>query len=174
MSMETVQKKVCIVGAYGVGKTSLVRRFVESVFDERYLSTVGVRIDKKIVPVDGSPVTFLIWDMAGEDDQHKLRTTHLRGASGFLLVVDGTRSITAERALELQKRIREVLGPVPFLVLANKSDLASEWDLSPALTATFESNGWRVLRTSAKTGENVELAFEELGRLVMAQPAKGE
>jgi small GTP-binding protein len=84
------QKKICMLGSFSVGKTSLVARYVSSVFSDKYLTTVGVKIDKKTVAVDGADVTLLLWDIYGEDDFQKLRMSYLRGASGYLLVVDGT------------------------------------------------------------------------------------
>ena len=80
-----VQKKVCMLGSFSVGKTSLVRRFVESIFSDTYLTTVGVKIDKKALQVDGNDATLMLWDIYGEDDFQKLRMSYLRGASGFLL-----------------------------------------------------------------------------------------
>ena len=76
------KKKICMVGACGVGKTSLVRRFVESIFDESYQTTIGVKIDKKLLELDGREVTLVIWDLAGEDEFAQVREAHLRGAAG--------------------------------------------------------------------------------------------
>src|SRR6478736_3867693 len=78
-----IRKKICMVGLYGVGKTSLVKRYVESIFDERYHTTIGVKIDKKDVVVDGRDVSLAIWDMAGEDEIAQVKLSHLRGASGY-------------------------------------------------------------------------------------------
>jgi len=80
-----------MVGQFGVGKTSLVRRFVDSIFDERYLSTIGVKIDRKDVTIGSASVTLMLWDLAGEDDLAQLKVSHLRGASGYILVADGCR-----------------------------------------------------------------------------------
>ena len=156
-----IRKKICLLGAAGVGKTSLARRYVESIFDERYLTTIGVRIDKKIVDAGGREVTLMIWDLAGEDALAQVRMSHLRGAEGFLLVVDGTRLETLAIARDLEARVRGELGALPFLLLANKCDLGEEWKAEDGLTEA-ERAGWRVLRTSAKTGEGVEWAFREL------------
>jgi len=93
-----IQKKVCMIGTSGVGKTSLVVKFVHSIFSEKYLTTVGVKIDKKTVAVDGNEIMLMIWDLAGDDDYQRLQTSYLRGTSGYLLVADGTRLITLDRA----------------------------------------------------------------------------
>jgi len=156
-----IRKKICMVGAAGVGKTSLVRRYVESIFDERYQTTIGVKIDKKTMQAGGREVTLLIWDMAGEDELAQVRASHLRGASGYLLVADGTRKATLETACDLERRIREALGPLPFLLLVNKGDLAAEWEAEEHMTDIARA-GWTSIRTSAKTGDGVEAAFEEL------------
>ena len=86
-----LKKKICLIGAFAVGKTSLVRRFVHSIFSEKYHTTVGVMIDKKQVNVNGLPVDLIIWDLHGEDDFQSVRMSYLRGASGCFYVADGTR-----------------------------------------------------------------------------------
>ena len=156
-----IQKKVCMVGASGVGKTSLVRRLVETIFDERYHTTVGVKIDKKRVTVKDREVTLVIWDMAGEDDLEQVRSSHLRGASGFLLVADGTRKSTLATARDLEQRIRTNIGSMPFVLLVNKSDLTNDWEADEAL-AEITRLGWHKILTSAKTGDGVERSFQQL------------
>ena len=124
-----ISKKVCMLGGFAVGKTSLVSRFVRSIFSEKYLTTVGVKIDKKTVPVPGNDVDLVLWDIYGEDDFQKMRTSYLRGANGYLLVVDGTRRSTLDTARDLHKLAVDTVGPVPHLVLVNKSDLADAWEV---------------------------------------------
>ena len=99
-----LKKKICMLGVYHVGKTSLVRSFVYSIFEDQYLSIVGVKIDKKQVEIEGQPMEFLLWDIAGEDDHFSVPLSYLRGASGYLLVIDGTRRATFDQALDLQQR----------------------------------------------------------------------
>ena len=154
------KKKICMVGACGVGKTSLVRRFVESIFDESYQTTIGVKIDKKHLELDGREVTLVIWDMAGEDEFAQVRASHLRGASGYLLVADGSRRSTLATARSLEQRIRTALGPVPFILLVNKSDLVDEWESGDVL-GEFEQLGCHRIRTSAKSGVGVDAAFQQ-------------
>lgn len=158
-----LQKKICLLGAFGVGKTSLTRRFVDSIFSEAYLTTVGVKIDKRAVTVGETPVTLLIWDIAGEDDTNAVRTSYLRGASGYLLVIDVTRALTLDVARAIHERVKTEIGDIPFLCLVNKTDV-SDWDLPEARVDALSAEGWAVLRTSAKTGEGVEVAFAELAR----------
>ena len=162
-----LQKKICMLGAFGVGKTSLVRRYVQSIFSETYLTTVGVKIDKKTVTVGTQPVLMLLWDIAGEDDVSPIRTSYLRGAAGYFLIADGTRAETLEVASSIQSRVASEIGPVPFLILLNKADLQESWEISGEPVQQLEKDGWRILRTSAKTGQGVEDAFQELAQRIL-------
>jgi len=157
-----LQKKICLLGAFGVGKTSLVRRYVDTIFSDTYLTTVGVKIDKKMVTVGAEDLALILWDIAGEDEVAAVRVTYLRGAAGYLLVVDGTRPETLDTAESIQRRIVAELGQVPFFVLLNKSDLQEDWALPAARIEALEGEGWTFRRTSAKTGIGVEEAFQEL------------
>lgn len=145
-----------MVGQFGVGKTSLVRRFVDSIFDERYLTTIGVKIDRKDVTVGSESVTLMLWDLAGEDDLAQLNASHLRGASGYILVADGCRASSLAKAVELQQRIGAQLGPVPFVLVLNKSDLRGQWEIKDAAVSGL---GWPTFETSAKAGSGVEEMF---------------
>jgi small GTP-binding protein len=158
----SLQKKLCMLGGFGVGKTSLVRRFVHSVFSDTYLTTVGVKIDKKTVELAGKTVNLILWDLAGEDDLSSLRTTYVRGAAGYLLVADGTRPATLEVALSLNQRVEAEFGKLPFALLLNKSDLRDQWAISDADIARLSDAGWWVRPSSAMTGEGVEEAFHDL------------
>jgi small GTP-binding protein len=161
--------KVCMLGGFAVGKTSLVKRFVTSLFSERYQTTIGVQIDKKELVVDGCALTIVLWDLYGEDEFQRLHASFLRGADGLLFVVDGTRAATLETALELARRFEPVVGAAPRLLLVNKDDLSAQWELREPDLARLAKQGWRILRTSAKTGAGVEQAFEELGRSILGR-----
>jgi small GTP-binding protein len=163
-----LQKKVCMLGAFGVGKTSLVRRYVQSIFSDTYLTTVGVKIDKKTLTVGDDSLILLLWDIAGEDDVSPIRMTYLRGAAGYLLVADGTRAETLEVATAIQSRVNSEIGPVPFIVLLNKADLHESWDLGEEPVDTLADAGWKFIRTSAKTGEGVDEAFQELANRIVS------
>ena len=162
-----LQKKICMLGSFAVGKTSLVRRFVESIYSDAYQTTVGVKVDKKNVKVAEKEVSLVLWDIYGEDDYQKMRWTYLRGASGFLLVADGTRRATLEKAVSLEQRAREEAGAIPFVLVINKSDLLRDWELDPALESQLAAQEWSILRTSAKTGEGVEEAFALLTQKIL-------
>jgi small GTP-binding protein len=162
-----LQKKICMLGSFAVGKTSLVRRFVESMYSEAYHTTVGVKVDKKNVQVNGAEVTLVLWDIYGEDDYQKMRWSYLRGASGYLLVADGTRKSTLAKAYDLEKRVREEVGIIPFVLVVNKSDLEKDWEFEPENEAQILAEKWNVLRSSAKSGQNVEEAFSLLARKML-------
>ena len=123
-----IKKKICMLGAFAVGKTSLVQRYVHSLFSEKYLTTVGVKIDKKTVDAGGAPVDLILWDIHGEDEFQAVRPSYLRGASGCLLVVDGTRRHTLHTAHSLLKRTRDTVGGIPVIFIFNKSDLQASWE----------------------------------------------
>jgi len=154
-----IQKKVCMVGFFATGKTSLVRRFVHSKFADKYLSTVGVKIDRKEVAVDGNGVNLLLWDLEGRDGVQDLQTSYLRGSSGIIYVVDGTRRETYERVHELRESVRGAVGEVPAVVALNKADLADQWALTDGDRDALAGLAWHVFTTSAKTGDGVEEAF---------------
>ena len=158
----TLQRKICMLGAFSVGKTSLVTRYVKSIFSETYLTTVGVKIDKKTVDVAGRTVNLILWDVAGEDDIAAARIAYLRGAAGYILVADGTRPATLDVAKSLRGRVEAEYGPLPCVLLLNKRDLAQQWAIDEADVAGLRSDGWWVRPSSARTGEGVEDAFMTL------------
>ena len=124
-----IQKKICLYGTFAVGKTSLVARFVQSLFSEKYHTTVGVKIDKKLLKYGDQDVNLMLWDLHGEDDFQSVRMTYFRGAAGYLLVADGTRRATVERAIVLQKSAEAAVGKIPFVFALNKADLTEEWEV---------------------------------------------
>lgn len=159
-----------MIGAFGVGKTSLVARFVRSIFSDKYLTTVGVKIDKKVVEADDQQLTLVVWDIAGEDALTTIRPSHLRGASGYILVVDGLRKATFEGAPDLKARADETVGSVPFVCVFNKNDLRADWEVTEADIETLRKRGWPVVFSSAKSGEGVEELFRELAAAILKAP----
>ena len=162
-----MKKKVCLVGDFSVGKTSLTQQYVKQAFSEKYLTTVGVKIDTKEMVVDGKELKMVIWDVAGRDALSPLNANYLIGAAGFLLVIDGTRYETVESAQILVDTVINKTGDIPFVVLVNKYDLQNRWVFSSDDKKDFKSRGWQVMTSSAKTGENVELAFESIAKRML-------
>lgn len=162
-----LQKKICMVGAFAVGKTSLVARFVHSIFSEKYHTTIGVKIDKKELMVASQSVTLLLWDLAGEDDFLQVRMSYMRGAAGYLLVVDGARRDTLDTALRLQERVESAIGNVPFVLVCNKSDLRAGWEIDEETLTALRAKGWVIVLTSARSGAGVEEAFLALAKKIL-------
>lgn len=166
--MNLIARKICLLGDFGVGKTSLVTRFVTQTFSEKYLTTVGVKVDTKLVTLPGrGRMKFVIWDLAGTDTAASICTSYLRGAAGYLLVADGTRAYTLESALKLKAFADGLLGSVPFVGLLNKADLGDRWEIDRAAIGALRAKSQIWLLTSAKTGTHVEEAFIRLAKALM-------
>ena len=156
-----MNKKVILVGHFGVGKSSLVRRFVHSQFSEEYITTIGVKIDKKIVNIDGVVITLLIWDIAGENSQQKIPQSYRLGAHGALYVFDVSRPATYEHLENEILALKEMIPGIPLQILANKSDLVEDETLQECLKKIAP---YQAFATSAKSGAHVEEAFELLAK----------
>jgi len=157
-----LQKKICMLGAFAVGKTSLVRRYVESIYSDAYHTTVGVKISNKVVQVNNSEVKLVLWDVYGEDEFQRMSWKYLQGAFGYLLVADGTRPATLDKALALEQKARAEVGDFPFVFVVNKCDLVNDWQFDAALESQLVARNWSIVRSSAKTGEGVDEAFTQL------------
>jgi len=162
-----IQKKVCMLGGFAVGKTSLVKRFVSGIFSEKYHTTIGVKIDQKSQCVDDAEMLLVLWDVYGDDDFQKVRASYLQGSAGYLLVIDGTRKETVAVARHLHTLAVQTMGPVPYALVINKHDLRESWQVVPEMYEDLASGACLVLQTSAKTGEGVELAFAELAKQML-------
>lgn len=167
-----IQKKICMVGVYGTGKTCLVQQYVQGIFSVKYLSTVGVKIDRKQVKVGDQDVTLMLWDLEGRDGTRDVSQSYVRGAHGIIYVVDGTRPETAAQLHDIAKIVTGVVGDIPSIVALNKSDLKDEWKLSANDEQSAGSADMHRLKTSAKTGEGVEEAFRWLAEKTMSAGGK--
>jgi small GTP-binding protein len=126
-----IQKKICMVGVFGTGKTCLVQQYVHSIFSVKYLSTVGVKIDRKEVQVDGETVMLMLWDLEGRDGNRDVSPSYIKGAHGIIYVVDGTRPETLDQMYEIRDMVTGEVGEIPSVVAVNKVDLVNEWRLEP-------------------------------------------
>jgi small GTP-binding protein len=164
-----ISSKVCIVGDFAVGKTSVVERFVNNHFSDKYLSTVGVKIDTREIELADMNVLhkLVIWDVAGTENFGDKEFAYLRGAAGIIFVADGTRPTTLGSAEKLRRQINDRFGDAPAVMLVNKGDMTHEWDVSDQRTTTLQEQFDSVYRTSAKTGEEVDAAMERLSRLII-------
>lgn len=161
-----IKKKICILGAFAVGKTSLVEKYVKSIFSDKYHTTIGVKTDQKDLTVDGKDIRLIIWDINGEDDYQHVRPAYLTGISGYLLVVDGTRKETLKVAMDLKNLVVKTVGEKEFILMINKSDLRESWELTAKDIETIEEMGWKVVLSSAKSGEHVDDTFINLARSI--------
>jgi small GTP-binding protein len=173
----SVSKKVCLLGDFAVGKTSLVRRFVYNLFDDRYLSTIGVKVSRKAldIPRGGEilEISMLIWDLAGSNEFNQARKSYLRGAAGALLVCDMTRPQTLASLQNYAHDLLETNPGARFVVAANKCDLIGQpAPNEPRLTvgqieefAGAFAAPWAL--TSARTGDEVNTLFRSLAGLLI-------
>ena len=161
-------RKVCMLGDFGVGKTSLVARFVRNTFSDQCLTTVGVKVDsKEVVLASGIPLKLVVWDIAGRSALDALNQSYLRGASGLLLIADGTREATLRAALDLLLQSRAVLPDAHAVLLVNKLDMVDRWEVAPATLAELRRS-LPVFETSARFGDGVEQAFAQLAERLVA------
>jgi small GTP-binding protein len=163
-----------MLGDFAVGKTSLVRRFVEGIFDDRYLSTIGVKISRRAVELPARPVTLLIWDLAGNEAFNGVQASYLQGAAGALLVCDLTRPTTFAALDGYAHRLRQVNERVELTIAANKADLESQRELDAVFFTADDhlaelagelNAAWFI--TSARTGVGVEAAFAALAQRIL-------
>ncbi|MFQ5906918.1 MAG: Rab family GTPase [bacterium] len=169
--------KICVVGEHAVGKTSLIRRYVYDEFDDRYILTLGAKVTKKEMevphPEGQGPIRVLVsvWDIMGEKGfRELLKEAYFRGAQGILAVCDITRRDTLSELDGWISSMERVTGKVPIHFLANKIDLKDEITFRERdLQEKSESHSSPYLLTSAKTGANVDLAFESLSQRIVAQ-----
>ncbi len=165
--MSLINKKICLIGQFAVGKTSLVERFVYNRFGDHYLTTVGVKVSLKLLPpiTRGAEVRqyqLAIWDIAGIEALDAMTTTYFQGASGALVVGDLTRQATIEALPDLITRFREVNPDAALVILGNKQDLTYPEDAPARLETIAHQWDAPLLLTSAKTGFQVETAFLKL------------
>ena len=116
-----------MLGSFSVGKTSLVKRYVTSLFDDKYHTTIGVKIDKKAVSIMDQEMMLMLWDIAGDDEFNRIKPSQLRGMAGGIIVVDGTRINSISVALSIYQMVREHQGDVPLIIALNKVDLTDQW-----------------------------------------------
>lgn len=157
-------KKVILAGSFGVGKTSLFNQFIHNKFDDKYLTTIGVKVNKKVLNIDGRELSILLWDIAGEVSQDKVPVTYFLGASGVIYVFDLSRPTTYKNIDEDVEYLKEVLDGGVIRIVGNKKDLISDEELEKIrgeLTLPFD------IATSAKTGENVENLFFDMGQALL-------
>ena len=156
-----ISKKVALLGHYGVGKSSLVNRFVHQKFSSQYVTTIGVNIEKKVVELAQATVSMIIWDIAGETSQTKVPDAYKLGTHGVIYVFDLTRPDTFRHLDDDVAILRKKLLDVPILLIGNKKDLLTE-KTQQEIIDSLPLPPYALC--SAKTGENVEALFFELAK----------
>ena len=173
-------KKVALVGDSSVGKTSLIRRFVIDVFDDKYIATIGAKVSKRDVeytlPDKTIYLTLMMWDILGQHDYKKMRVQGLSGAHGVVIVTDLTRPETIKSAKEFWlPEIEKTLGPTKIVFVGNKCDMVGNDCAETAELKKLAADlGMPVLLSSAKTGENVEAVFKKIGESMLSTETAGE
>lgn len=170
--MAALSKKICLLGEFAVGKTSLIRRFVYDRFDDKYISTIGVKVSRKSIVVpsgdDLVDLTMMLWDLAGNEEFSEVRASYLRGSSGAVLVCDLTRKDTLEKLVNYVTDLHRVSPDAVLIIAANKVDLINEHQITVSdvkeaankLEAPF-------YLTSAKDDDDVESLFRHLGKILV-------
>lgn len=170
-----ISKKICLVGDFNVGKTSLIRRFVDRQFSDQYLSTVGVKISRKNVELKEAAdqkniqIQLLIWDLEGSTKFKSIAPTYLQGSKGVIIVGDLTRPETIDHIQDHIQLFLRVNPKGQIVVALNKADLLDEAKLAKLL-ASYQPDPDRVsaiYSTSAKTGKDVDLIFQTLTTKIM-------
>jgi small GTP-binding protein len=167
-------RKLCLIGAESVGKTSLIKRFILNIFDDKYLRTLGTKVSKKVVEVEHPDkdvqvnLTMLIWDIMGQDTfRPLLQDSYFYGAAGGLAVFDLTRKETLTELEGWIESLRNIAGNIPIVVLANKNDLEDQIQVDKAELDEFASkHNLPTYYSSAKTGESVQEGFIKIGKMM--------
>jgi small GTP-binding protein len=167
-------KKICLIGNSGVGKTSLIKRFILDIFDDKYLKTLGTKVSKKDVTIEYPEkdltinLTMMIWDIMGQETfRTLLQNSYFFGAGGGLAVCDATNADTLKVLEQWIESLYGTAGKVPIIVVANKSDLKKSIKVKEKTLKSFAGKfDAPYVYTSAKTGDNVEKAFHEMGKLL--------
>jgi len=163
-----IRKKICMLGSFGVGKTSLVRSFVYNKFEEQYLSTIGVHISHKSIAIPASNATFtlnfVLWDLAHIEKINEMTRNYFRGAGGAIVVFDVTRRQDVKESEFYLQPFLELNPSAQLIFVGNKIDLVSKDQIEMEQLLHFSKTYQApFLFTSAQTGENVELLFSRLG-----------
>lgn len=170
-----LSRKICLLGNPAVGKTSLIRSFVYETFEDEYISTIGSKVSKKEVEFFEEDskryyqIAMIIWDIAGQQTFKHVKQAYYRGAKGALVVCDVTRVTTLQSLDDWIQSLIEVVGPIPIVILLNKTDLIDQIKFSLAdvqdLAGKYKA---KTMLSSAKTGKNVERAFTDLAKMMVA------
>ncbi len=173
MTDRKYKTKICLVGESGVGKTSLIKKYVLDIFDDKYITTIGTKVSKKSQTIDVEnekvDIDMMIWDIMGQSSfRVLLQDAYFYGAHGIIAICDATRPETLQDIHSWIDSTKEVIGDVPIVFLANKSDLGDEVKITKEMMdKELERYNMPAMMSSAKSGENVENAFNTLGKMII-------
>ncbi len=162
-----LRRKICVLGAQGVGKTSLVRRFVDREFDDDYRQTIGVTISKGTLAFEEVSLELMLWDYEGTEPGSQYSRSFISGASGLIFVVDATRPKTLDHLLEAQIKGRGYTSARPSVLIVNKIDLTHGFALTKEQLDAAGELDWFIIQASAKSGDHVDEAFTRLGQMML-------
>ncbi len=156
--------KVIVAGDGGVGKTTLIRKFISGTFDAATAMTIGVQFHVKDMTCEGRPVSLQLWDLGGQDHFRFMLPSYTLGAKGAMLLYDTTRTSTLDSLEEWVKICRTHAGNMPILLCGTKTDLVAQRCISAARARTLLEplHLFDHVEVSAKASANVERAFEML------------
>src|SRR3990170_2867009 len=176
-----IKVKVCLVGEHGVGKTSLIRRYVLDEFDDRYVVTLGAKVSKREMTFAlgarrGIPMDITVWGIIGSKGfRELLREAYFHGAQGILAVADITRYDTLEDLDSWVESVFRTVGEIPVVFAVNKSDLRDQAAFGEAqIKQATEAFDAPFFHCSAKTGESVDQLFRALGTIVVKSATKSD
>ncbi len=175
------RRKICLLGDAAVGKTSLIKRYVQDKFDDKYIVTLGTKVTMKEVDIripeknEIVNITLMVWDILGQREFKRLQTSYYRGANGAMVVADFTRKETLASIHGWILSLFNNVGKVPILLLINKSDLLERAAItSDDISDAAEKYNIPHMLTSAKTGENVEKAFLKMSEMLVKTDGKAD
>lgn len=155
-------KKIIILGHFGVGKSSLLRKYIYNKFSDNYDATIGVTIKKKDIIFNNIPIKLIIWDIEGNDDIYKLRTSYMMGSSAFIYVFDTSRISTYINIKKEIDYLSTILPSAARVLLGNKIDLIDKFELDQIKNNLSFTNTFYI---SLKEIESIDFIFEEILKL---------
>jgi small GTP-binding protein len=163
--------KIMVIGDIAVGKTSLIRRYVENIFKEEYMSTIGVEFLQKKVLIDNKyPVTLVLWDVAGHSKFATFKSTYYSGSDFIIIVFDITKQRSYRSIERWLSEAQRILGnKIPFVIVGNKADLENERQITNYDDYKEVPTVVEIVETSAKTGKNVDWMFEKMARFLLKE-----
>lgn len=159
--------KLLVIGDGGVGKSSMIARYVDDKFSPEYVSTIGIDFKIKIIDAAGRKVKLQIWDTAGQERFHTITSAYYRGSHGLMIIFSLTDAQSFHHLQYWLRHIEEgAAGNVPKLLIGTKSDLHDKREVTSEVAAALaEEMGMEYMEASSKDGKNVQKAFLRMAEL---------